>query len=269
MLSSCVVNPSDQSSERRTTPCRPKRQLIFHTRTPFPPSESWENVISWWPMSCKTAMWRSGPDWTGSLHLYIIHPIVSSVYGSLQVNCYWPGNWQGGIPSHAMWSRIFSWKFIHVSKKLLVNFDQSARRQILKNYDIITMKIPLLSRWWNFAHNTKNSGNICEWPSLMFKDGPAQCRYLYFGVTILSVHSKSYCRNPFYALLVYYGFLIAGNYPSSRNKPSTCNTHKHTVTKNDAVSVLRDFNVLGCEGRIARAVSDIFMWHTWSSVMER
>jgi hypothetical protein len=118
MLSSRVVNPNDKSSERRTTPCRPKRQLIFQNRMLFPLSESWKYVIPWWPTSCKTTAWRSGPDWTGSLHLFIIHSIVSLVYGSLQVNFCWLGSWQGGVPSHAMWRRIFLWNFFDVSERL-------------------------------------------------------------------------------------------------------------------------------------------------------
>lgn len=171
-----------------------------------------------------------------------------------------------------VWCYVTPYLFVELHRRFrgtLVNFDPSARRHILKNYDITTMKILLLSRWWNFAHNTKNSGTDYEWPSLMFKEGPAQWIYLYLGITVRSVHSKIHCCNPFCALLAYYGFLTVGNYLSSSNKPSTCNTQKHTVSKNNAVSVLGDFYVLRGEGRIARAVSVIFMWHTWSSVMER
>jgi hypothetical protein len=75
----------------------------------------------------------------------------------------------------------------------------------------------------------------------MFKEESTQCSYLYLGVTVRSAHSNSYYRNPIYALLVYYGFLIVGNFLSCSNKPSIYSTHahtnKHTVSTNNALSV--------------------------------
>jgi hypothetical protein len=114
-------------------------------------------------------------------------------------------------------------------RETLVNFDQSARRHILKHYDIATIKIPLLSRWWNFAHNTKSLGTDYEWPNLMFKEGPAQCSCLYLGVTVRSVHSESYFVIPSTHCWCIMGFwLQETTYQAEINRPHA--THTNTLS---------------------------------------
>ena len=139
---------------------------------------------------------------------------------------------------------VTPYSFIKVNRSVRetsVIFDQSARCHVLKT----TISPPWRSQ---FSHcngtslaTPRKALTDYEWSSLIFKEGSAQCCYLYLGVTVRSVHTKSYCHNPFHALLLCYGFLIAGNSLSSSNKLSTCNTHKHTLSKSNTVSVFGSY----------------------------